>query len=106
MCVLTNERHKTYRNALVMPKGWGMEKQGVPRWSQLVMWQQIDRGDVLNRMQVKFSPSGQPGDLWVRSKGQILKFQLQNQFQRFLYQTLCVFSQIRYKKLSNGIFIL
>ena len=25
----------------------------------------------------------------------VIKFQLQSQFQRFLYQTLCVFSQIK-----------
>ena len=28
-------------------------------------------------------------------KSNIIKFQLQNQFQRFLYQTLCIFSQIK-----------
>ena len=29
-------------------------------------------------------------------------FQLQSQFQRFLYQTLCVFSQMRYKTYQTG----
>ena len=42
-------------------------------------------------------------------KGQIslniIKFQLLSQFQRFLKQTLCVFSQMKDIKLSDGIFI-
>ena len=29
-------------------------------------------------------------------RSNIIKFQLQSQFQRFLYQTICVFSQIKY----------
>ena len=45
-------------------------------------------------MQVTFS-SGQTGDLGTRSKGQI---SLTCQFQRFLYQTLCVFTQIKDRK--------
>ena len=51
---------------------------------------QIDGDDEQNRMQVKFLSLGQTGDLEVRSKGQISPCQ----FQRFLYQTLCVFSQM------------
>ena len=47
-------------------------------------------------MQVKFSPYHQTGDFGVRSKS--IKFQLQIQFQRFLCQTLCVFSQIKDRK--------
>ena len=43
-------------------------------------------------MQVKFSSWRQTGDLGARSKGQI---SLTCQFRRFLYQTLCVFSQIK-----------
>ena len=38
-------------------------------------------------MQVTFSSKGQTGDLGARSKGQI---SLTCQFQRFLYQNLCV----------------
>ena len=36
----------------------------------------------------------------------IIKFQLQSQFQRFLYQTLCLFTQIEIKNISNRILIL
>ena len=56
---------------------------------------QINGDDKQNRMQVTFSSCGQTGDLGVRSKGQI---SLTCQFQRFLYQTLCVFSQIKDRK--------
>ena len=57
---------------------------------------QINGVDEQNRMQVEFSSECQTGDLGVRSK--IIKFGLQCQFQRFLYQTLCVFSQIKDRK--------
>ena len=50
---------------------------------------QIDGDDEQNRMQVTFSSLGQTGDLGARSKGQI---SLTCQFQRFLYQPLCVCS--------------
>ena len=46
-------------------------------------------------MQVTFSSWGQTGDFEARSKGQI---SLTCQFQRFLYQILCVFSQIKNRK--------
>ena len=55
---------------------------------------QFEGDDETNMMQVKLSPLDQTGDLGVRSN--IFKVQLQNQFQRFLYQTLPVFSQKRY----------
>ena len=56
---------------------------------------QIDGDDEQNKMQVTFSSWRQTGDLGARSKGQI---SLTCQFQRFLYQTLCVFSQIKDRK--------
>ena len=56
----------------------------------------IDGDDKQNRMQGKCSSKGQTGDLGVRSKGQILlNLGLPHQFQRFLSQTLCMFSQIK-----------
>ena len=39
-------------------------------------------------------------------RSNIIYFQLQSQFQRFLFQTLCVFSQMKIQILSDGIFIL
>ena len=59
------------------------------------MTYQIDGDDEQNRMQVTFSSEGQTGDLGARSKGQI---SLTCQFQRFLYQTLCAFPQIKDRK--------
>ena len=57
---------------------------------------QIGGDDEQNKMQVTFLSYGQTGDLGARSKeGQI---SLTCQFQRFLYQTLCVFSQIKDRK--------
>ena len=44
------------------------------------------------------------GGLEVRLNN--IKLQLQSQFQRFIYQTLCVFSQIRDRNILNGIFIM
>ena len=46
-------------------------------------------------MQVTFSSQGETGDLGARSKGQI---SFACPFQRLLYQTLCVFSQIKDRK--------
>ena len=56
---------------------------------------QIDGDDKQNRIQVTFSSYGQTGDLGARSKDQI---SLTCQFQRFLYQALGVFSQIKDRK--------
>ena len=56
---------------------------------------QIDGDDEQNKMQVTFSSLGQTGDLGAKSKGQI---SLKCQFQRFSYQTLFVFSQIKDRK--------
>ena len=39
-------------------------------------------------------------------RSNIIKFQLQSQFQRFLFQTLCAFSKMKDTNISDGIFIL
>ena len=50
-------------------------------------------------MQVKISPYDQTGDLWGEAKrSHIIKVWLQGQFQRFLYQTLYVSSQMKDRK--------
>ena len=87
--------------ALAMPQGWDFGGAGVPRGSIFFFFKhchvayQIDGDDEHNGMQVNFSSYGQTGDLWLRSKGQISVILLPCQFQRFLYQTLCVFSQMK-----------
>ena len=106
VCVVTNERYKTFRQdfysvAWVMPQGWDFGALGVPRGSNNFFFKhghvayQIYGDDEQNKMQVTFSSLGQNGDLGARSKGQI---SFTCQFQRFVYQTLCVFSQIKDRK--------
>ena len=76
-----------------MPQGWDLGALGCPGGRFFLFFKhghvayQIDGNDEQNRMYVTFSSYGQTGDLEARSKGQI---SLTCQFQRFLYQTLCV----------------
>ena len=52
---------------------------------------QIDTADESNRMQVNFSPYGQPGDLGVRSKGRIsLNFNYKIKFKICVPNFVCV----------------
>ena len=81
MCVLTNERYKTYQTRFSFcqlghdpgVRLWGL---GVPRGSKKIkhghVAYQIGGDDEQNKMQVKVSSYGHPGDLGVRSK--IIKF--------------------------------
>ena len=56
-------------------------------------------------MQVNFSPYGQPGDLWVRSKGRIsLNFNYKINFEDFCTK-LCVCSHNNVINISNGFII-
>ena len=77
-----------------MPQRWDLGAMGVPRghffFKHGHVAYQSDGDDGQNRMLVKFSSYGQAVDLGVRSKGQI-----SCQFQRSLFQLLCVFSQIK-----------
>ena len=106
MFVLTNERHKTYQTGFLFCRmghasGVGLWGTGVPRGSNNFSFKHghvayhIDGDDEQNKMQLTFSSWRQTGDLGARLKGQI---SLTCQFQRFLYQTLCVFSQIKDRK--------
>ena len=51
---------------------------------------QINQDDEQSRMQVKFSSEGQTGDLWVRSKGQILNFGYPVNSKIFIPNFVCV----------------
>ena len=60
MCVLTNERYKTYQTGfsfcpLGHVPGVGLGGAGVPRVSKKIQVYQIDGDDEQNRMHVKFS---------------------------------------------------
>ena len=68
---------------------------------------QIEGDDDKNRIQVNFLPCGQTGDLGMGSKGQIsLKLYFKVNCLRFLYQTFCVFLQIKDIKNINKMFIM
>ena len=106
VCVLTNERYKTYQMGFLFcclghAPGVGLWGTGGTQGVKQFFFKhghvayQIDGDDEQNKMQVTFSSQGQTGDLGARSRGQI---SLTCQFQRFLYQTLCVFSQIKDRK--------
>ena len=107
VCVLTNERYKTYKTGFLFcclghAQGVGLWGTGGAHGVKQFCFSkhghvayQIDGDDEQNKMQVTFSSLGQTGYLGVRSKGQI---SLICQFQRFLYQALCVFSQIKDRK--------
>ena len=77
VCVLTNERYKTYQTGFSFCcLGYA---PGVGRWDGQNLFfkhghvaYQIDGDDEQNRMQVKFPSKCHTGDLGVRSKGQIL----------------------------------
>ena len=79
MCVLTNERNKTYQTGFSLCSLghaigvglWGTGGAQVVKksfFSNIVVAYQIDKDDNQNRMQVKFSSWGQTCDLGVRSK--------------------------------------
>ena len=98
VCVLTNERYKTYQTGFLFCWGGGVNCPGGQQFffsKHGHVTYQINGDEEQNKMQVTFSSRGQTGDLGARSKGQI---SLTCQFQRFLYQTLCVFSQIKDRK--------
>ena len=103
VCVLTNKRCKTYQTGFLFCRlghapGVGLLGTGGIQGVKHFIFKhgheayQIDGDDEQNKMQVTFSSLGQTGDLGARSKGQI---SLKCQFQRFLYQTLCVLTNNR-----------
>ena len=99
--------------AWVMPQGWNFGVLGMPKgskfyffrtWScgislicHMTMFEKIfDGDDEQNRTQLKFSPWWPWGEV---KRSNTIKFQLQSQFQKYLYETLLwVFSQIKERK--------
>ena len=103
MCVLTNERYKTYQKGfsfcpLGHAPGVGLWGAGGAQGGQKIFFfkhghvvYQIDGDEEQNRMQVKVSSQGQTGDLGVRSKVKYHEISVTI----FLYKILCVFSQMK-----------
>ena len=82
MCVLTNERYKTYQMGFLFCRlghapGVGLWGTGGTKGIKQFFFKhghityQIDGDDEQNKMQVTFSSQGQTGDLGTRLKGQI-----------------------------------
>ena len=75
---------------------WGA---GVPRGSKKIehghVLYQIDGKNRQNRMQVKVYPRFKRLSLGEVKRSNIIKLQLQVSFKDFLYETLCVFSQMK-----------
>ena len=82
----TNQiRRDLHHVAWVMPQGWDFGALGRPGGSKKFKYghvaYQIDGDDEQNRMQVKFSPWGQTGDIGGEVKrSNIIKFRLPCQF--------------------------
>ena len=106
MCVLTNKRYKTYQTGFLFYRlghapGVKLSGAGVYRGSKKInkffdhghVAYQIDGDDEQNRMQVKFSPYGQTGDLCMRPRGQLsLNFRYKVNFKDFNAK-ICVCSR-------------
>ena len=111
VCVLTNE---TGSDGILIPAPGSCPMggtlghcgaKGVNLFLNMVMWHIKLTG--MMRMQVQFTHKVQNGDLGVRSKGQIsFNYSYKVNFKDFLYETLCVFSQIKDRKHIERIFIL
>ena len=114
MCVLTNERYKTYQTGfsfcrLSHAPGWDFGALGVPSGAFFFkhdhVANQINKDNEQNRIQLKFSSYDQTGDLGVWSKGQIsLNLWLHCQI---FYTRLCVRSyKLKIENILNIISIL
>ena len=106
--VLKNERYKTHQTGFLLSPwkapGVGLLGAGGAHGVKIFFFKhghvayQIDGDDTQNKMQGNFSSKGHTGDLGVRSKAQILlNFGYHDNF-IFLYQTVCVFLQIKDRK--------
>ena len=85
----------------VMPQEWDFGVLGMPKGSKKIFFKhghvvyQIDGDDEQNRMQVNFHHWVKLVTLGRGKRSKIIKFRLPCQFQRFLCQILCVFSQMK-----------
>ena len=117
MCLLANERYKHIRRdfhsvAWVMPQGsdlgvpWGVEwskKEIFPKFNQIWCVSNLHQWHMQRHNFLDPHPLGPWGGA---KRSNIIKSQSQSQFQRFLSQTLCVFSQLKDIKHIRGDFIL
>ena len=106
MCLLTNERYKTYQTGfsfrcLGHAPGVGLGGTMGVEWSKKIFFWKFNQIWCVSNlhqwhMQRHNFLGPNPLGPWGGAKrSNIIKSQSQSQFQRFLNQTLCVFSQLR-----------
>ena len=107
MCLLTNERYKTYQTGFSFGRlghapgvglggtvgGCGVKKIFFPKFNQIWCVSYLHEW----HMQRHHFLGPRPLGPWGKAKrSNIIKSELQSQFQRFLNQTFCIFSHERY----------
>ena len=106
MCLLTNERYKTYQTGFTFRclghapgvglggtvGGWVVKKKCFPKFNQIWCVSNLHQWHMQRHNFLGPNPLGPWGGA---KRSIIIKSQSQNQFQRFLNQTLCVFSQLK-----------
>ena len=123
MCLLTNERYKAYQRGFSFGRlghapgvglgaivggggggGWGLEVNFFfPKFNQIWCVSYYHEWHMQRHHFLGPSPLGPEGGT---KRSNIIKSELHSQFQRFLNQTLCIFSQMRlYNNISERIFI-
>ena len=116
VCLLTIERYKTYPRGFSFRRlghapgmglrgtvgGWGVQKL-FPKFNQIWCVSYLHEWHMQRH---KFLGPRLLGPLGGAKRSNIIKSQLQSQFQRFLILTLCVFSLMKDINILDGIFIL
>ena len=106
VCLLTNERYKTYQKGFSFGRlghtqgvglggtvgGWVVQKIVFPKFNQIWCVSYLHQWHMQRHNCFGPYPLGPWGGA---KRSNIIKFQLQSQFQRFLNKTLCVFSQTK-----------
>ena len=105
MCLLTNERYKTYQRRFSLGRlchargvglgctvgGWGVNFF----FSEIQPYLVCELLTSMAHVPAQFFGSPPPGALGGAKRSNVIKYELQSQFQRFLIQTLCIFSQMK-----------
>ena len=116
MCLLTHERYKTYQTGFSFGRlghaqgvglrgtvgGLGVKNFFFSKFNQIWCVSYLHEWHMHRRHFLGPRPLGPWGGA---KRSNIIQSELHSQFQRFLNQTLCIFSQMKYIYISDGIFI-
>ena len=116
VCLLTNERYKTYQTGFSFGRlghapwlglggtvgGLGGQKKISRNSARFGVWVTYMNATCNSTIFLGPRPLGH---LWGAKRSNIIKSELQSHFQRFLNQTVCIFSRMKVYNISNGIFI-